>query len=133
MEKQQTSAAVAAFVRYTQAFQSLDPRAVAQHFNEPAITITPDGVVALPTAAAVEQVYQRLMADLPAKGYARTELSPLVERRLGEDLAVVSGVGVWKNASGEELMRFGMTFTLRRAGGPWRIVVAAIHDPAAKG
>ena len=69
------------------------------------------------------------MAELPAQGYARTEFSPLVERCLGDDLAVVSGVGVWKKASGEDLLRFGMTYTLRRAADTWRIVVAAHPRP----
>ena len=129
MQKESNSGAVDTFRRYTEAFQTLDPRAAAQFFNEPAIMITPQGVVPLPTGAAVEQAYQRVMADLPAKGYVRTEFSPFSERRLADDVAVVSGRGAWKNAAGEDFMRFGMTYTLRRTGQTWRIVVAAIHDP----
>ena len=48
-----------AFERYTQAFQALDARAVARHFHEPAFFITPNDVVSLPTAEAVEQTYAR--------------------------------------------------------------------------
>ncbi len=132
MELEKTGEAVEAFRRYTQAFQTLDPRAVVRHFDEPALLITPQGVIALPTGAAVEEAFRHVMSELPAQGYARTEFSPLVERRLGDDLAVVNGVGVWKKASGEDLRRFGMTYTLRRAADTWRIVVAAIHDPEAK-
>jgi hypothetical protein len=58
--KDQGSSAVEAFRRYTQAFQSLDPLAVATHFNEPAMMITPQGVQALPNAAAVEKAYARV-------------------------------------------------------------------------
>jgi ketosteroid isomerase-like protein len=129
MHHNETSGAVAAFRLYTQAFHALDAGAVAQHFHEPALLITPEDTVALPTVAAVEQTYARLMADLPARGYARTEFSALTERRLSDDLALVSGGGVWKNASDEDLMQFGMTYTLRRTGQTWRIVVAAIHAP----
>ncbi|MEO8179208.1 MAG: DUF4440 domain-containing protein [Deltaproteobacteria bacterium] len=119
-----------AFWSYTRAFQALDPRAVSRHFNEPALMITPRGVFSVANAGAVEQVYQRVMAELPARGYERTEFSPIVERRLGEDLAVVSGAGVWKKASGEDLQsRFGVTYTFRRTAGTWRIVVAAVHEP----
>jgi ketosteroid isomerase-like protein len=116
------------FQRYARAFQSLDPKAVAGHFNEPALLITPQGVVALSSAADVERAYARIMADLPALGYAGTEFSTVHERRLGDDLALVTGGGTWKKASGEKFMPFGMTYTFRRSGGTWRIVVAAIHD-----
>ena len=117
-----------AFRRYTEAFQALDPRAVARHFHEPAFFITPADVLSLPTVAAVEQTYARVMAGMPPD-YARTEFSPLSEHRLSDDLAMVSGGGVWKNAANEDLMPFGMTYTLRRTGQTWRIVVAAIHAP----
>src|SRR5262245_8289060 len=127
MDKEKSSEAIQAFRRYSQAFQSLDTRAVAQCFDEPAFAITPNGIEALPTRAAVEQAYARVFATLPERDYARTELSSLSERRLGDDLSIVSGSGVWKNASGGELMRFGMTYTLRRTGQTWRILVAIVH------
>jgi ketosteroid isomerase-like protein len=117
-----------AFRRYTQAFQALDPRAVSQHFHEPALFITPMDVLSLPRREAVEQTYARVMADMPPD-YARTEFSSLSEHRLSDDLAMVSGGGAWKNAANEDLMPFGMTYTLRRIGQNWQIVVAAIHAP----
>jgi ketosteroid isomerase-like protein len=126
---QQISEAAATFRRYAQAFQALDPQAVAKCFNEPAVLISPDNVTALPTAAAVKQAYAQVMADLPAKGYARTEFSPLAERQLSADVVTLSGTGRWQTATGEELSRFGLTYTLRRTNEGWRIVVAIIHDP----
>jgi ketosteroid isomerase-like protein len=128
MEQQEDRDVVAAFHVYTRAFQSLDARTVAQHFHEPALFITPTDVRALPTKSAVEQTYAGVMADMPAD-YARTEFGPLSVHRLGEDLAMISGAGVWKNAANKDLMPFGMTYTLRRTGQEWRIVVAAIHAP----
>jgi ketosteroid isomerase-like protein len=129
MDNMKQSEAIEAFRRYTDAFQTLSPHAVVPYFNEPAIMITPQGVMALPTGSAVEQAYEHVMAALPAQGYARTEFSTLVEHRLSDDLAIVSGMGTWKKASGEDLQRFAMTYTLRRAARVWRIVVACIHDP----
>ncbi len=119
--------AAAAFRDYAEAFRSLDPKAVARHFNEPALLITPQGIDALASAADVERAYARIMADLPALGYADTVFSSVEERRLGDDLALVTGGGTWRKATGEEFLPFGMTYTLRRADGRWRIVVAAIH------
>jgi ketosteroid isomerase-like protein len=120
--------ALDAFRRYTQAFQALDAGAVARHFHEPAFFITPKDVRALPTVADVERTYAQVMADMPPD-YVRTEFSEVVEHRLSDDLAMVSGGGSWKNAANENLMPFGMTYTLRRSGQTWRIVVAAIHAP----
>lgn len=133
MDNKDTQEAIEAFRRYTHAFQSLDPRAVATHFHEPALMINPRGVVALPTGGAVVQSYAPLMAELAAQGYVNTEFSQLVGRRLSSDMTVVSGSGVWKKKSGESFNAFGMTYTLRRVGGVWRIVVAIIHEPNAGG
>jgi ketosteroid isomerase-like protein len=133
MEREKTGEAVEAFRRYAQAFQTLDPKAVVPHFHEPALFIAPHGTFALPNGAAVEQAYRGVMSELPAMGYARTDFSQICETRLSDDLAVVSGAGAWKNASGKELSRFGMTYTMRRTGQTWRIVVAAIHDPVNRG
>ena len=128
MPQQSASELLEAFQRYTEAFQALDARAVARHFHEPALFITPREVRALPTAAAVEQAYARVMADLPPD-YARTEFGPLSVHRLADDLAMVSGSGAWKTADNKDLMPFGMTYTLRLIDQAWRIVVVAIHAP----
>jgi len=37
--------------------------------------------------------------------------------------------GGTKKATGERFAPFGMTYTLRRAEGAWRIVVATIYRP----
>jgi ketosteroid isomerase-like protein len=129
MDKATIGTALGSFQTYTQAFQSLDAKAVSLRFYEPAILITPKGVVALSSAADVEQAYARIMAELPALGYAGTEFSAISERKLGDDLSLVTGGGTWKKASGERFMPFGMTYTLRRSGDEWLIVVAAIHAP----
>ena len=132
MEKVQASPAVEEFWKYTKAFQALDSKAVAAHFNEPALMITPQGVNVLPDTAAVEQAYALIMAELPARGYARTEFSPIAERRLSDDLAMLTGSGNWVDKSGKKFMPFGMTYTLRRTGQSWRIVIAVIHSADAR-
>lgn len=118
--------ALAAFKLYTQAFGALDAKAVARYFHEPALLITPKDVMALPTTAAVEQTYAGIMRDMP-RDYVRTEFRNLTERRLGDDVALVTGDGSWKNAANDDIMPFGMTYTLKRIGGSWLIVAAVIH------
>jgi ketosteroid isomerase-like protein len=50
MHAKRSSDAVAVFRRYVQAFQTLDPRAVVPFYGEPALMITPMGVLRCPTA-----------------------------------------------------------------------------------
>jgi hypothetical protein len=95
MDKNAPSPAVEAFWRYTRSFQSLNPGAMAAHFNAPALMITPQSVRALPDGAAVERVYAHVMAELPARRYARTDFSALEERRLSDGVVVLTGSGTW--------------------------------------
>lgn len=117
-----------AFMHYVSAFEQLDPRAIVSFYNEPALLISPQGVVSLPTRAHVEQFFGPLMVDLRSKGYSRSEFLRLAEHYLSDKLAIVSGIGIWKNTTGEQLRRFGLTYTLCRTPQSWRIVVAVIHD-----
>ena len=133
MDRDTSGEALESFRSYARAFQSLDAKGVARHFHEPALLITPDEVAALRTLEEVEQAYSRIMANLPAQGYASTRFSSLDAWRLSDDLAVVSGAGVWKRATGEEFAPFAMTYTLRRTAGTWRIVVAAIYPRRSQG
>jgi hypothetical protein len=72
MPHDETSGALEAFRKYTQAFRALDARAVAQHFHEPAFFITPGDVLALPTVEAVEQTHRQVMADMPLMPFGMT-------------------------------------------------------------
>jgi ketosteroid isomerase-like protein len=133
MKRDESGEALDTFRSYAEAFQSLDPKAAARHFHEPALLITPYEVVALRTIVEVEQAYARIMAGLPAQGYAGTKFSALDAWRPSDDLALVTGAGVWKRATGEEFAPFGMTYTLRRTAGTWRIVVATIYPQTSQG
>jgi len=120
---------VEAFRQYAAVFERLDPSAVVPYFNQPAMLISPQGMVSLPTATDVEQFFGRLMTDLRAQAYAKSEFSGLTEHSLSPDLAIVSGIGIWRKTTGEELRRFGLTYTLCRTPPSWKIVLAVIHDP----
>jgi ketosteroid isomerase-like protein len=118
--------ALAAFNLYTQAFGALDAKAVSRYFHEPAMLVTPKDVIPLPTAAVVEQMYAGIMRDMP-RDYVRTEFRNLTERSLGDGVALVTGDGSWKNAANDDIMPFGMTYTLKRSGDSWLIVAGVIH------
>lgn len=125
------SAAIEAFEKYAESFQSLDPKAIPEHFHEPALIVTPKGVQSLPDATSVERAYARIMADLPKQNFARTEFTRLREQRLGDDLVMITGWGTWVDHAGKGFMPFGLTYTLRHTQAGWKIVVALIHGAEA--
>jgi hypothetical protein len=123
------TSALDVFRAYNESFRSLDPRAVARFYNEPSLLIAPTGTFVLSTGAEVERVYDRVMTDARAQGYATTEWATLEERRLDPETSAVTGSGVWKDAKGNVFSRFGATYILRRPrGAPWRIVTGIITD-----
>jgi hypothetical protein len=130
METANPGEAVEAFRQYAAVFERLEPRAVVPYFNEPAMFISPQGIVSLPTGTDVERFFDRVMADLREQQYARSTFSALTEHYLASDLAIVSGIGLWRTATGEELRRFGLTYTLCRVLQSWKIALAAVHDPS---
>jgi hypothetical protein len=124
-----TGEAVAAFRQYSAVFEKLDPSAVVPFFSQPAILISPQGMVGLATGQDVERFFAPLMLDLRGQGYAKSEFPRLTEHWLSPDVAIVSGVGVWRKATGEELRRFGLTYTFSRKPGTWQIMLAVVHAP----
>lgn len=129
METRDAREAVDAFRRYTEAFQSLDPRAPGQHFHQPALMVSPDGVFAVPDADAVARAYAGVMSRLPTLGYARSRFLELSGERLSPELAVVRGTCVWETADRKELQRFEISYTMRRVDGAWKILTALIYQP----
>src|SRR5260221_12622121 len=103
----QTGEVLEAFKRYVEAFEGLSPRTVVPFYNEPALMISPQGIVALPTSADVEKLFDGLMSDLRDQGYAGSEFPRLAELPLSEDLLIVTVIGVWRKKKGEGLRGFG--------------------------
>jgi ketosteroid isomerase-like protein len=117
------------FTNYTQAFQTLDPRAALSYFHIPCMFIPPQGVCVLATAADVEALLTQVMEGLKARGYARGEVMDLHVKQMSGNTALVSVSKGRYATDGRELERLGETYTLRRTEGGWKTVVAMIHDP----
>ena len=114
---------------YIRAFETLDPEAVLPFYHVPSMFIGPQGVMAAPDAGTVRALLAQFMGQLRTDAYRRTELRGLEVRALAVGLASCAGVFVRFDASGQEIARPGFTYTMRKSDGPWKIVVAALHDP----
>jgi len=121
--------AVRTLVDYYAAFSTLDVQAFVRFFNEPAILVAPQGVIAAATHDVLANVVQGLVDSLRAKGFGRSELVVRRVERLSDTATVVTGTAVRYKASGEELERVGVTYVMHSAENHWRIAVLITHDP----
>ena len=119
----------AALHEYIRAFEALDPDGALPFYHVPSMFIAPQGVFAAPDASTVRTLLAQFMGQLRAEAYRRTEVRGLEVHVLSADLTSCAGVFVRFNASGHEIARPGFTYTMRKSGGSWKIVVATLHDP----
>src|SRR5581483_2146497 len=129
--RREQAAAGETFRDYARAFQSLRPAAVVSYFDLPFALIADGGVSALADAVALEAFLGRVMENLKARGFARSEIAELCAERLSEQLVAVSARRSRRKADGSELERLGETYIFRRAGGAWKIAAAIVHEPLA--
>ncbi len=127
--RREQAAAGETFRDYARAFQSLRPAAVVSYFDLPFALIADGGVSALADAVALEAFLGRVMENLKARGFARSEIAELCAERLSEQLVAVSVRRSRRKADGSELERLGETYIFRRAGGAWKIAAAIVHEP----
>lgn len=113
---------------YFNAFSTLDVQAIVSYYHEPSLFITPQGVIAAPTHAAMTDGFTSVAEGLRARGYRRSELSMLHVKQLSATATLASGVTVRYKADGQELERVGVTYLLHKADSRWRIAVVATHD-----
>jgi hypothetical protein len=118
----------ATFAAYAHAFQTLEPDAAASYCHAPCLFISPRGVRAMVSAPEVRALLAQVMADLRARGYARSEVTSRHVQPLGQRIALLTVNRVRFRTDGTELERVGETYTFLETAGGWRIVAAAMHD-----
>jgi ketosteroid isomerase-like protein len=121
-------AAAQVLADYYRAFSSLDAKAVWPYFHEPSQLVSPAGVVATPTRAAVGAAFQPVMDALRARGFAKSELIDLHLKRLSATTLIAGGVAVRTKTDGQELERAGVVYLLQKTNGEWRIATIVIHE-----
>jgi len=128
MPADETAAAAQVLADYYGAFSSLNSQAVLPYFHEPSQLVSPAGVVATPTRAAVSAAFQPMMDALRARGFARSELTNLHIKRLSATTMIAGGVAVRTKTDGQELERAGVVYVLQKTNGEWQIATIVIHE-----
>jgi ketosteroid isomerase-like protein len=122
------NAAVGMLVDYYRAFSTLDVQAVRPYFHEPSLLLSPQGVFAAPTLAALAALFSPTMEGLRAREFGRSELSVGSATLLSASATLVTGMAIRYRRNGEELERAGVTYILRKTEAGWKIAVIVLHD-----
>jgi ketosteroid isomerase-like protein len=128
MPPDEEAAAAQVLADYYRAFSSLDAQAVWPYFHEPSQLVSPAGVMAMPTRAAVAAAFQPSMDALRARGFAKSELINLHAKRLSATTVIAGGVAVRTKTDGQELERAGVVYLLQKTNGKWQIATIVIHE-----
>src|SRR5580700_10892724 len=121
-------AALRMLARYYSAFSTLEVQAVLPYFNEPSLLVSPQGVIAAPTFAALATVFTPTMEGLRTREFGRSELSVGYVKPLSSSATLVTGVAIRYKRNGEELERVGVTYVLHKGETGWKIAVIVLHD-----
>ena len=73
-------------------------------------------------------MFTKIVLDLKKQNYGRSETSPLQVKFLADNLASVSAVVTRYTKDNQALNTFGFTYTLRKVGAQWKIIVGIIHN-----
>jgi hypothetical protein len=122
-------AALRTLADYYRAFSTLEARAVSPYFHEPSLLVSPQGVFAAPTFAAVASLFTHIMEGLRTREFGRSELSVGSVTSLSASATLVTGVATRYMRNGQELERAGVTYILHKAEVGWKIAVIVMHDP----
>ena len=122
-------AALRTLTDYYRAFSSLEVQSVFPYFHEPSLLISPQGVFATPTFAALAGVFGHVMEGLRTREFGRSELSLGSVNSLSASATLITGVAIRYKRNGEELERAGVTYVLHKAEAGWKIAVIVMHDP----
>ena len=128
MPADEEAAAAQVLADYYRAFSSLDAQAVRPYFHEPSQLVSPAGVVATPTRAALAAAFQTMMDALRTRGFAKSELIDLHLKRLSAATVIAGGVAVRTKTDGQELERAGVVYLLQNTNGEWQIATIVIHE-----
>ena len=124
----ETSNVIETITEYNKAFANLKPSILGPFYHYPSILITPETSVSINNWLKLWIVFTKIVLDLKKQNYGRSETSPLQVKFLADNLASVSAVVTRYTKDNHALNTFGFTYTLRKVGVQWKIIVGIIHD-----
>jgi len=113
--------------QYYSAFSTLDLSAIVSYFNEPCMSIGPQGVFTAANRKDLANAFASVIEALRAKGYGRSEFAEPEVTMLSESVVLVQGVAVRYSAAGPEMERLRINYLMHRSDEGWKIAVMVLE------
>ena len=123
------------FQDYLKAFQSMEPKNVVPFYHVPFMSVAAQRVRVLTTEVDIEENYGAHMEILKKYDYAETKMKDINIKELSDGLMLI-GVSLERYAKDGEKIggqdANNYTYTFRKVGDDWKIVVTLVHDSLLK-
>lgn len=120
------------FKSYDAACFDFDADAVAALYDLPCLLSTPDGNGSFTARGELRAAFARVFSLYRQHGLVSASLVSLTIEALSADFAQVLARWSLSNGRGVDVVSVACAYTLRHAGGKWRIAYAAALDDADK-
>ena len=107
---------------------SVDPRAIAEFYHEPCITIRMGATHLNVARRDTEELFAKALEAYRSKGFADGAILSLDSRPIGSNSAIATVRWVYKDTAGKPLWEWTFTYNLYRSDGKWRILLQTMHD-----
>ena len=108
------------------------PRAVAELYAEPCMTVRMGVVRVHPTRGDTERLFAEVDASDRERGFTHGEILAMHVEPLGSSGALATVHWAYMGACEELLWKTTISYNLYRRDGAWRILVQTMHDEATR-
>ena len=112
---------------YRDAF-SRGPRAIAEFYSEPCLTVRMGVVRVNSTRKDTETLFTEVDTTYRARGFTRGEILGIDVELLGANSALATVQWAYMGACEELLWKTTFSYNLYRCDGAWKILVQTMHD-----
>lgn len=116
------------FKNYGAAFELLKPKELLPYYHYPCILISQDKSAALRNQLEAWFALKKVIGDLKRENYEKSCMRDLRVKLQSNNLATITGTAERLRKDGSVILEFGFTYTLRKVGDHWKIIVGIIHN-----
>jgi hypothetical protein len=130
----ESAIAIQTFLSYSQTFEQMvktgDASIIVPFLHIPAILIAPDqDPILMASDSAITVVFGQLIQQLKDAQFDHSKLTSINAKGLSPTEVIISGTATRYKDAAETLIlqSFGFTYTLRKSGIDWKIILGIIH------
>lgn len=116
------------FKKYSSTFELLNAKALLPYYHYPCILISQDKSAALKNQLEAWIALKKVIGDLKQENYDKSYMHDLQVKFQSDNLATITGTAERLRKDKSVIIKFGLTYTLRKVSTDWKIIVGIIHD-----